>query len=286
MIAIDIDETSCIKCGKCVKVCPAYILTQESQKADIGLEHVESCIICGHCVAICPTNSVIHSEFPPQKVHELDRKMMPNPEQMLELCRGRRSNRAFLSTPIPEKSLKMIVEAGYLAPTASNEQEVSFTLVTDPEILKQISKLTIDVFKSMVKKVNLPLVKPILGLFAPHAKEGVEHLESVINEFKNKPEVILRGATALLFIHTPAKSNFGKQDANLAYQNASLMAETLGVSQFYTGYVCISNDLDNKKRLKDLLKIQGEIQAGMALGMPAFKFHKYIDRKELDLTVF
>lgn len=286
MITIDIDNETCIKCGKCVKVCPVYILTQESPESTIGLKNVHTCIACGHCVAACPTESVIHSEFPEHKVHTVNRENLPTPEQVFELCRTRRSNRAFLSSPVPTEYLQQIIEAAHLAPTASNEQEVGFTLVTNPELLKQISEITIETFESTVKMADNPLIKPLLGLFAPEAKEGVPHLKFVINKYRNGYDSILRKAKAVLLIHTAPTSNFGKQDANLAYQNASLMAESLGVSQFYTGYICISIDLDKKKKLAKLLNIEGKIHAGMALAMPAFKFPKYVDRKDIDITVF
>jgi len=285
MITINIDE-SCIKCGKCVKVCPAYILTQADPKAEIGLRNVHTCIACGHCVAVCPTDSVIHSEFPEQKVHTLDRNILPSPEQILELCRARRSNRAFLSSAVPEDYLRQIVEAAHLAPTASNGQEVSFTLVTKPELLKQIGDITIGTFETTVKKITNPFINLFINLIVPGAKEAVPTLSAVIAKHKSGVDAILRGAKAVLLIHTPASSNFGRQDANLAYQNASLMAESLGVSQFYTGYVCIAIDMDKKKKLAKLLNIEGNIHAGMALSMPAFKFPKYTDRKELNLTIF
>jgi Nitroreductase len=286
MIRIDIDNESCIKCGKCVKVCPAYILTQENPKAEIGLRNVQTCIACGHCVAVCPTDSVIHSEFPEPKVHTLNRDILPTPEQMMELCRARRSNRAFLSSAVPEEYLRQIVSAAHLAPTASNGQEVSFTLVTNPDLLKQISDITIDTFRSTVKTITNPFINPFINLISPGAKEAVPKLSAVIAKQESGADAILRGAKAVLLIHTPSSSNFGRQDANLAYQNASLMAESLGVSQFYTGYVCISVDLDKKKKLAKLLNIKGTIHAGMALAMPAFKFPKYTDRKDLNLTVF
>lgn len=286
MITIEIDNESCIKCGKCVKVCPAYILTQESAKAEIGLRNIQTCIACGHCVAVCPTNSVIHSEFPEQKLHSLNRDILPTPDQVMELCKARRSNRAFLSSPVPEEYLRQIVTAAHLAPTASNGQEVSFTLVTNPDLLKQISDITIQTFASIVKKTSHPLVKPFLGLIAPDAKDGIPHLNAVIAKQKSGVDAILHNAKAVLLIHTPSSSNFGRQDANLAYQNASLMAESLGVSQFYTGYVCIALDMDKKRNLAKLLNIEGTIHAGMALSMPAFKFAKYTDRKELNLTIF
>lgn len=285
MIKIDVDQETCIKCSKCVRVCPEDIFIQETTQSDIGLQNVHTCIACGHCVAVCPTESVIHSEFPANKVHTLDRDNLPNPQQMMELCRARRSNRVFLSKAVPKEYLQQIIEAAHLAPTASNEQEVSFTLVTNPELLEQISELCIKTFESIVKLVNNPFVKPFVGLVASDAKEGIPHLESVIKKYRNGQDIILRGAKAVLFVHTPAKSNFGKQDANLAYQNASLMAESLEVSQFYTGYVCISTELDKKHKLEKLLNIDGRIQAGMALGMPAFKFSKYADKKEIKLNI-
>lgn len=286
MIKINIENDTCTRCGKCVKVCPAYILIQNKPMADIGQQNIQSCIACGHCVAACPTDSVIHSEFPQDKVHKLNRDILPTSEQVLELCKARRSNRSFLSSAVPEDYLQQIIEAAHLAPTASNGQEVCFTLVTNSDLLKQISEITINTFEGIVKKVSNPFIKPFLGLISPDAKGASAKLSPVIAKHRSGSDAILRNAKAVLFIYTPASSNFGRQDANLAYQNASLMAESLGVSQFYTGYVCIGVDLDKKRHLEQLLGIDGKIHAGMALSMPAFKFPKYIDRKDLNLSMF
>ena len=66
-------------------------------------------------------------------------------------------------------------------------------------------------------------------------------------------------------------------NANLAYQNGSLMAEALGVSQFYMGFVCNAVRM-SKGRLEKRLGIGGTIHAAMALGMPALRFDNYVDR--------
>ena len=90
---------------------------------------------------------------------------------------------------------------------------------------------------------------------------------------------ILRGATALLFIHAPRASRFGVEDANLACQNASLMAEALGVSQIYMGFVLTAVRQDRRKRLNRMLGLQGRlIGAVLAFGMPEFLYPNYIDR--------
>ena len=230
---LSINTGTCIKCGKCARVCPSQIITQETKGSTVKVQNVENCIACGHCVAVCPTSSVLHSEFPPEKVHAFKYSDYPTPEQMMLVCKARRSNRAFSTRPIPREMLEQIIEAAHRAPTASNMQQVHFTLVTDPKQLNAISRFTLDVFNS-----------------------------------------------AALFIHTPKTSRFGSADANLAYQNGSLMAECLGVNQFYMGFVCTAIHQENKGTLANMLGINGTIHAAMALGMPEFRFSNYIDKKD------
>lgn len=276
MLSIDIEK--CIRCGKCVKICPSMILGQEKTGGEIRVLAPENCIRCGHCVAVCPTGAVVHADFPPEKVHAFDYKDYPAAEQMMLLCRARRSNRAFAEKPVPEALLSQIVEAAYRAPTASNAQEVGFTLVTDPAKLRLITEFTLGVFGKALKKMQHPLLRPLVKWAMPDALRYEPVFERLLREDAQGHDMILRNAKAVLLIHTPQASRFGCQDANLAYQNGSLMAECLGVSQFYTGFVCSAIQQDRKSHLEKMLGIEGQIHAGMALGMPAFRYVNYIDR--------
>ena len=278
---IRIDPTLCIRCGRCVRVCPSRIFTQETPGGEVGVRHPETCIVCGHCVAACPNGAVVHTAFPPDKVHPIDRKNLPTPAQVMLLCKMRRSNRAFTKAPVPSDMLDQILEAAHRAPTASNLQQVEFTLVTSPEKLHAISAFTVETFSSVLKKLGNPLLKPLLKRMLPGVYRYLPTFHRLQSEFARNNDPILRGATAVIFIHAPEGNRFGCQDANLAYQNGSLMAESLGVSQFYTGFVCSALQQDNSGKLNKLLGIDGRIHAGMALGMPAFRFTNYIDRKEL-----
>ena len=258
-VQINIDTASCIRCGKCVKVCPAWIMTQAKPGDPIGLRNIDSCIVCGHCAAVCPTGSVRHSSFPPDKIHPIDRNGLPSPEQVLLLCKARRSNRALSDRPVPQEAIDRILEAAHRAPTASNRQEVSFTVITDPAILDKI------------------ILRPELYAYLP----GFRRL---IAEYGKGNDLILREAKTLILIHTPYANRFGAADANLAYQNGSLMAESLGVSQIYTGFVLSALAQDKKCKFLKSIGIQGKVHAGMALGMPLFLYPNYIDKKPIAIN--
>lgn len=59
---------------------------------------------------------------------------------VLEAIRTRRSIRKFRPKPIPDENLKIILEAGRLAPSASNRQPWFFVVVKDPERKRTLAK--------------------------------------------------------------------------------------------------------------------------------------------------
>lgn len=276
-----IDAEKCILCRHCVKICPSVVFGQEGKGREVKVIEPQHCIVCGHCVGVCPTGAVIHSDFPAEKVHSFVYSDYPAAEQLLLLCRARRSNRAFSEKAVPDALLDQIVEAAYRAPTASNGQEVEFTVVTDPACLRMITEFTIGVFEKALRKMRNPLLRPLVKLMMPEALRYEPVFERLLQENARGNDLILRKAKAVILIHTPRNSRFGCQDANLAYQNGSLMAECLGVSQFYTGFVCSAIGQDGHGLLEKKLGIDGRIHAGMALGMPAFRYKNYIDRQEI-----
>lgn len=283
MATISINHDACIRCKKCVRICPS-VLFQLDKNHQITVDS-ESCISCGHCVAVCPTSAITHSDFPENHIHAFSRDQLPTPEQVDLLIRSRRSNRAFSSREIPMEDLLQIIEAGHRAPTATNAQGVKMVLVTAPEVMAEISRITIQEFNNAADWLMNPLLKPLLKRIMPDNYHYVPVFRRLRDELKQGNDGILRNAKAVLFFYTDSKSRFGCQDSNLAYQNASLMAESLGIAQFYTGFVCSASELDHRNKFQKLLGIKGTIHAGMAMGMPSFLFERYIDRKDLDLKI-
>lgn len=283
-ISLEINSNLCIHCNRCVKACPAQIFVKDKDSKDVNIEGKENCIECGHCVAACSVGAIFHTLFPFEKVHPVEYSKMPTPEQIMMLCKTRRSNRAFNNNQIPNEALKMIIEAAHRAPTASNLQQVHFTVVTDKYKLDQISKITIDVFDSIIKIIKNPFIKPIITILMPEAQRYIPTFERLKREYKNGNDGILRNAKAVIIIHTPKSCRFGSEDSNLAYQNGSLMAESLGVGQFYAGFVLSAIKQDKKGKIEKMLGVNGKVHAVMALGMPSFKYPNYMDRKDIVVT--
>lgn len=282
-VIISINQDSCIKCGKCVRVCPANVMCQESKGGCIDVKNIEGCIACGHCMDVCPTDSVQHSRFPPEKVHTIDYSNLPTPEQVMLLIKSRRSNRALTSKPISEQVIRQIVEAANYAPTASNNQQVSITVITDPELLRQASETTIRAFDSAITKLNFPVVRWLLKPFLRDIYDQIPAFYRYKQQHQNGEDPILRKATVLLVFHTPKSSELGCQDANLAYQNASLMAQSFGVSQVYMGFVMRAIKQGHRKTFSRMFRVDGTIHAIMALGIPAFRYAKYTEKSILSV---
>ncbi len=285
MDTIGVNDASCIRCGRCVKVCPSQIFVQEKAGGDVTLHKPENCILCGHCVAACPTGSVNHAEFPAERVHAVDYGAMPTPEQVELLLAVRRSNRALSARPVSQELLDRIVAAADRAPTASNARQLGYTLVTDAAQLRAVTEYTLGIFGTLEKRLLHPLVRPWLSRLVPGVYRYVPVFKRLRREYAEGRDRVLRGATAVLFIHVPRESRFGAEDGNLAYENASLMAEALGVSQIYMGFVLTAVRQDRKAKLAAMLGLgDRRICAVMALGMPQFRYPNYIDRAPAPVT--
>lgn len=272
MIALEIDKETCIRCGQCVAVCPVRILTQTEDKGDIGVVNLQTCLECTQCVSICPTDSVQHSSF--SEVKSVNKKLLPLAEALLELMNKRRSNRAFSKRPIPMEYLDMILKAANLAPTAKNKRPLKYTLITNPSALQAVHKSCIDVCDKLYEQLGQ-------SDDAESRKRGI-YFYRLSQIYKNGYEIILRNATALIVIHCDDIDFL--PDGNLAYQNASLMAEALNVAHFYTGYLRRLSLLDTDGIIKKAIGMEGHILAGMALAMPKYSFDKYVERNDIDVT--
>ena len=55
LLRVHCDESKCIHCGKCLRVCPMNVeVNKESRRRKNGTE----CILCCECTKVCPTKAL------------------------------------------------------------------------------------------------------------------------------------------------------------------------------------------------------------------------------------
>jgi nitroreductase len=127
----------------------------------------------------------------------------------------RRSVRKFKSTPVPEEHLKMILDAGRLAPTAGNQQPWRFLVVRDRTKIERIKQETLAVAEEFLKKQGKPTAEDV-----EKRKNGMlPYLEGVLSA----PVHVL-----VLVDKSSTYPTYNVKDGSLAAGQIMLAARALG----------------------------------------------------------
>jgi nitroreductase len=273
----------------CAIVCPAKIIVQREKAALPELAGQERCISCGHCMAICPSTAISHSAFPPGTISPIQFEKMPSQEQVIELLKTRRSIREFRDKPLEKETIEKIIDGARFAPSGHNSQSTEFLVVLDSAVLSQVSAVTIEYLKFELGRLNnrffRMLVSQVNRKLVETGLKEIPLFERTIHSFEAGADPILQRAPALLVFH--ARRNIGLADVNahLALQNASLLAHSMGVGHFYTGWVVAACRVPASRawsrRIADLIGIppENKIHGALALGYPVPRYKNWMERK-------
>lgn len=291
MYEIKINTEICKKCGNCAMVCPVGVLEQTTKGATPTLtgDHRERCIGCGQCTAICPQGAVQHSEFPKDSIQAIKFNQMPTTEQVQTLLKTRRSIRAFRDKPLPKDTIEAIIDGARFAPTGHNSQSTEFLVIQDRALLDEVTALVIEYIKFEIKRFSNPFFKTMAMLGNREKAESGLHeipgFKRKVQMFESGADPILNGAPVLLAFHARRTVGFADVNAQLALQNASLVAHALGIGNFYTGWLLAPCRAPMarawNRRIPDLLGIPSDnvLYSALALGYPKPRFKNMIERK-------
>jgi nitroreductase/NAD-dependent dihydropyrimidine dehydrogenase PreA subunit len=288
MVMISIDTSRCIKDGLCAKVCPRNIFVQHEKLTGPELVNLEYCIACGQCLAICSKDAIQHSEISPTSIGEIQFNLMPSPDQVMELLKSRRSIRAFRDKPLENNAIETIITGARFAPSGHNSQSTEFLVVQDRDLLDQISRIVVEYLGFEIERFDNAIFRSFALLANRESAESGLHeiprFKQLRSQFESGEDPILRGAPALLVFHAPETIGFGDVNAQLAVQNASLIAHSMGIGHFFTGWVLAPCRAPRAKawnrRIPDLLGIPtgNKLYGALALGYPIPRFKKLIER--------
>jgi nitroreductase/NAD-dependent dihydropyrimidine dehydrogenase PreA subunit len=271
MSVIGIDKEKCTNCKQCIQECGRGYFTV-TKKGDVRFnEKLSTCNICGHCIAICPEEAIITKNlddvvtFPgidsPETILESD--------NLLKLLRAKRSIRRYKNKKVPKELLDKIFEAMRYAPSASNNRNWRYVIISDPEKIQTLS--------DEIVKVN-------------YAYMGFQSGEQALQYFKSIGRSIFHKAPHLIVLYykvvekSTVMVGLRANDAGIALTYGMLEAETLGLGTCWIGMVQGSVPM-NKEILK-ILGIKGMVLGAFTLGYPAVKYRRAVPRTPLKIKGF
>ena len=278
---VTIDPELCRKDGLCVRVC-RKVFSQERDGSAPVAAHEEFCNSCGHCVLVCPSGAIRLAGCTPEMVHPVESNLIPAYEQVREMVVSRRSTRSFSPRAVEREIIEKVIDGGRFAPSAKNTQSTRFIVVREKSLLTALAKETAQWLGKAALRLRNPLWRKLYLLRGARDAEEITRyigqFEFIAASMREGRDLILFEAPVLLLFHADRAIRFAEANANLALQNATYIARSLGLGSFYTGYFVTA--CGHHKAIRQLIELPPghRVYAGLALGYPLVEFSRWIDR--------
>lgn len=245
-MAPTVDRGRCNDCGRCVPVCPAGVLRMTPE----GLRTVSAgCLACGHCVAVCPREALAIPGLDFAREFEtvpMDPGWVPHgktdPDTVLALMASRRSCRNFLDRPVSEAVIRDLIRAATLAPSGTNSQGWTFTVLPDRAAVLAFGQRCLAFFERLVRLSDQGWIREGLRLLgrpelADFHRDYAATVREGIDRFRRQGEdPLFWGAPAVIAIGSLPGATTPREDALLAAQNLLLAAHAVGLGTCLIGF--------------------------------------------------
>lgn len=276
-VTVAVEADQCVGCEACLRLCPSDTLSMVGEKAAVtGTQSLN----CGHCEAVCPTAAI--------RVAALDNAVLDfetfrhGPEwmppgsfplgELVRLMRSRRSCRNFRRKAVPRSLLRDLVRIGQTAPSGSNCQAWTFTVLPSREAVMRLTAAIGDYFLRLNRLAGNRLLRWALKCLGRpeldfYYRNYAQAIGDGIEAYRRTGEDrLFHGAPALILVGARAGAACPAEDALLATQNMLLGAHAMGLGTCLIGFAVAA--FQREAALKKMLRIPRDetVYAAIALG--------------------
>ena len=253
---IKVDKEKCIKCHKCINVCPFTVLGEDEGYPVKRPE--KNCIECMHCAAACPegalvfgNGSAVSGEFAMESVAGTFEEDLEN-----HVLR-RRSYRNFKDTPVDREVLSHVLHLADWAPSAKNQHPHGWIVVDSKDT-----------------------IKAIMDAIVKYSKEtGVS--PEVVTELENENNNVVMGtAPTLILCHADSGAINAPADSAIAMTTVELLLQSKGIGTCWGGYLTrMCNAVPEIKKLLPELPENHSFYGTFMAGYPEKENYLYIPER-------
>ena len=229
------------------------------------------CLACGHCVAVCPQAAIDNTQAPLSGQIPIDRNLLPDEIQAEQFLRARRSVRCYKTETVAREKIMRLLDIARLAPSGGNTQGVSYHVVDDQALLREITARTVDWMEGKIKEGDARGAY-YAGMVAAYRDQG--------------RDVVLRDAPCLIIALTPRTFQpRGRDNTHFSLAYAELLAPPLGLGTCWAG-VFESCAASGWQPLLSLLSISEDmlVSGALMVGIPRYTYQRLVERKPLQVS--
>jgi nitroreductase/NAD-dependent dihydropyrimidine dehydrogenase PreA subunit len=300
-----IDREKCTKCGLCIENCPFSCWEEDADGIPKMKEGNVGCFSCFNCSVVCPVDAVetvdtwhvdgpvFDKGWPEQKMPLDPRDAEGNPSEWNVVERTvleRRSVRNFKDEPVSEHMIRRILEAGRFAPSAANNQNWKFTVVTEKGLLDEIEQAAVGFWSYIHGQYNddaqvVELWKSFGGDALPTGSWEPRAMIRGLNQLAAKELPVYLGAPCVIFIGGNIDLYGPDLQVGIAGQNMNLVANSLGLGMCWSGF---GTAPEYNPELKAKLGFDDgwKITTSLCIGHPKFEQKGIVKRHYRPVTWF
>jgi nitroreductase/NAD-dependent dihydropyrimidine dehydrogenase PreA subunit len=250
MPILGIDYDKCNLCKNCINECPYYFSIDEESERIAFNDPKNLCNLCNRCICRCPMDAILHKNM--GEVLTFDGVQDPSTlisyEALNSFMMAKRSIRRYKKKKIPRNIMESVLTSMKYAPTGANIRTLRCTIISDNNVIKQLSNSIMD---------------EIISSSNPRYSERMRNAKDM------GFDAIFYQAPHVLIIHSNNSND--AMNATIALTYGMLSAQSLGLGTCWIGLA--HGILTSNKDIKEkIVGIKGYVWGVIAIGYPAQKF--------------